>query len=158
MSMIRSPRAMGRSYARRPPAARSIAEARAGSHVRRRIGRMLTRMTALQPRRARRRTRRRLWPALLVLAIVPAAAAGALLAWSGASLTGDPSALARVHVEPFGGALRSARATGTDGRVLPLAVADGRLTPRQPLGQGRRVTVVVELRRPGWNAWLLGAI
>jgi hypothetical protein len=102
--------------------------------------------------------RRRRWPvAVGVVVIVVAALAGsAVFELSGAKLVNDPSALARVKVEPFGGKLVSARAVAPDGRALPLAVAGGRLTPEQQLVPGTQVTVEVVLRRPGWDAWLIG--
>ena len=79
------------------------------------------------PRRARRRV---LWGllAVLVLALL-GLVAGALL-WSGITLGGDATALARVEVQPFGGKLERVRAFGPGGRRIPLAVRDGRLTPR----------------------------
>ena len=66
---------------------------------------------------------------VVVLAALLAVVAGAL-AWSGASLTSDPVALARVTVQPFGGKLESTQAFGPDGKPIPLAVESGRLTPR----------------------------
>ena len=58
------------------------------------------------------RKARKLWLGVLGLVIVLGAAVSAVFEWSGASLAGDPVALARVHVEPFGGTLQSARAVG----------------------------------------------
>ncbi len=80
----------------------------------------------------------------------------AVLAWSGAKLVADATALARVDVEPFGGTLVSARASGPDGRMIPLTTRGGRLTPRVQLTPGERVSVEVVVRRPGWLAWALG--
>jgi hypothetical protein len=108
-------------------------------------------------RRARRRVRRRLlWaiPAVVVLALCGFVAA--VLEWSGATLVADPSALARVEVQPFGGALVRARAFGPDGRAIALSVRGGRLTPRMPLHPGERVSVQVLIRRPSWLGWALG--
>ncbi|MGH2935814.1 MAG: L,D-transpeptidase [Gaiellaceae bacterium] len=82
--------------------------------------------------------------------------AAAVLFWSGATLAGDPVALARVDVQPFGGTLVSARAFASDGRRIPLEVAGGRLTPRGHVLPGERVTVDVVVRRPGWLGWALG--
>jgi L,D-transpeptidase catalytic domain len=94
--------------------------------------------------------------AVLGLAIVVAAFCSAVYEWSGATLGADPAALARVQVEPFGGHVQRTRAVGDDGRTIPLAVSGGRLTPRERIAPGQRVTVEVTLKRPGWNAWLIG--
>jgi hypothetical protein len=91
----------------------------------------------------------------IVLVAVLCVVAGVIL-WSGASLTGDATALARLSVQPFGGKLESARAFGPDGRPIPLAIQHGRLTPQTPLTPGERVSVQVAVRRPGWLSWALG--
>jgi len=80
----------------------------------------------------------------------------AVLAWSGATLAADATALARVDVQPFGGTLERTRAFGPDGRRIPLALRGGRLTPRLRLTPGERVSVEVVVRRPGWLGWALG--
>jgi hypothetical protein len=81
----------------------------------------------------------------------------AALALSGVSLAGDPTALARVSVQPLGGTLEHVQAFGSNGRRVPLAVEDGRLTPLIRLTPGEQVTVDVEVRRPGWLSWALGS-
>jgi len=80
----------------------------------------------------------------------------AVLAWSGVRLADDPTALARVDVQPLGGTLERVRAFGPGGRRIPLAVRDGRLTPRTRLTPGERVSLDVVVRRPGWLGWALG--
>ncbi len=114
---------------------------------------------APSPRTPEPAARRRRRPVLLIgfgVVVVALLALTAVVEWSGASLAGDPSALARVEVQTFGGALLSARAIAPDGRAIPLAVAGGRLTPREKLAPGTQVTVQVVMRRPGWDAWLIG--
>jgi L,D-transpeptidase catalytic domain len=91
----------------------------------------------------------------VVTAALLCVVAGAL-AWSGATLGGDPTALASVSVQPFGGKLESERALGPDGRPIALAVSHGRLTPLTQLTPGEQVTVEVVIRRPGWLSWALG--
>jgi L,D-transpeptidase catalytic domain len=76
--------------------------------------------------------------------------------WSGVSLASDPTALARVSVEPFGGKVESVRAFASDGRRVPLAVEGSRLTPLIRLRPGETVSVEVKVRRPGWLGWALG--
>jgi hypothetical protein len=105
------------------------------------------------------RSRRRRWPFLVALGAVVAAAVaffGAVVEWSGATLAGDGSALARVEVQTFGGKLESARAVDPQGHAIKVGVVAGRLTPEQKITPGTQVTVEVVMRRPGWDAWLIG--
>jgi hypothetical protein len=87
--------------------------------------------------------------AIVVLAVL-------VLVWSGVSLTGDSTALAHASVQPFGGSIQRVEAFGPGGRRIPLTVEGGRLTPLQRLKPGERVSVEVEVRRPGWIGWALG--
>jgi peptidoglycan hydrolase-like protein with peptidoglycan-binding domain len=89
---------------------------------------------------------------VLVVALVVAA-----VSWSGVTLAGDSTALARVRVQPLGGTIEHIEAFGPGGQRLPIAVADGRLTPLKRLTPGETVTVDVETRRPGWLGWALGS-
>ena len=82
----------------------------------------------------------------------------AALVWSGASLAGDQTALARVTVQPLGGKIEHVRAYGPGGRSVPLTVVDGRLTPLRRLTPGEQVSVDVQVRRPGWLGWALGSV
>jgi peptidoglycan hydrolase-like protein with peptidoglycan-binding domain len=80
----------------------------------------------------------------------------AIVWWSGATLAGDATALARVDAQPLGGSLVSARAFGSGGASIPLSVRNGRLLPTTLLSPGEAVTVVVVVRRPAWLGWALG--
>jgi hypothetical protein len=83
---------------------------------------------------------------------------GVLVAvWSGATLSPDASALAKVGLQPFAGSLVRASAFGPDGRAIPVAVRGGRITPLQQLTPGETVSVDVLIRRPGWLSWALGS-
>jgi lipoprotein-anchoring transpeptidase ErfK/SrfK len=93
---------------------------------------------------------------LVVPVLVLGAAAGAVAKWSGASLAGDPTALARVQVQALGGKLQSARATAPSGKTIPVEVRDGRLTPKIRLTAGERIAIDVVIRRPGVLSWALG--
>jgi hypothetical protein len=88
--------------------------------------------------------------------VILLAAAGGVWGWSGARLSDDATALARVAVQPFGGRLVRASALGPDGKMIPLRVRSGRLTPRVQLRPGERVTVDAVIRRPSWLAWAMG--
>jgi hypothetical protein len=93
---------------------------------------------------------------LTIIGIVVLLAVAALL-FSGATLAGDSTALARVTVQPLGGKIERVQAFGPDGRRVPLTVEGGRLTPLKRLIPGEQVSVDVEVRRPGWLGWALGA-
>ncbi len=91
---------------------------------------------------------------VLVVVVVVIVAA---LVWSGVTLASDSSALAKVSVQPLGGTIEHVSAYGPGGRPIPLRIADGRLTPLRRLRPGEQVSVHVEVRRPGWLGWALGA-
>jgi hypothetical protein len=80
----------------------------------------------------------------------------AVAVWSGATLQTDPTALARVSLQPLAGSLEQASATGRDGKAIPLSVAGGRLTPLIEISPGETVSVDVVIRRPGLLSWALG--
>jgi L,D-transpeptidase catalytic domain len=108
-------------------------------------------------RSARRRGRSRaLWSCGAAAVLAFSGFVAAALLWSGATLASDAVALARVEVQPLGGTLESAHASGPDGRAIPLSLHHGRLTPRDKLAPGERVSVEVVIRRPGWLGWLIG--
>src|ERR1700733_5628360 len=79
-----------------------------------------------------------------------------VLVWSGVTLAGDSTALAKVSVQPFGGSIEHVEAYGPGGRAIPIAVEGGRLTPLERLRPGEQVSADVEVRRPGWVGWALG--
>jgi hypothetical protein len=93
----------------------------------------------------------------LGLVIAIAALAAAALALSGVSLASDPTALARVSVQPLGGTIEHVEAFGPNGQKVPLAIQGGRLTPLERLTPGEQVTVEVRVHRPGWLGWALGS-
>jgi peptidoglycan hydrolase-like protein with peptidoglycan-binding domain len=92
----------------------------------------------------------------VVLAVVVVALVVAVVAWSGVTLASDSTALARVAVQPLGGTIERVQAFAPDGHRVPLAMDGGRLTPLRRLTPGEQVSVDVEVRRPGWLAWVLG--
>ena len=96
------------------------------------------------------------WVVVFVAVAAVAAFAAAVVFLSGASLSEDDTALARVKTELFAGRIASVRAFAPDGTAIPLTVSHGRLTPRSQLEPGETVSVRVVVRRPGWSAWALG--
>jgi hypothetical protein len=111
-------------------------------------------LDAMSPRSGRRRF---LVGVGMALIVVIAALAVAIVAWSGVTLAGDSTALARVTVQPLGGTIEHVEAFGPGGQRLPLAIDGDRLTPLKQLTPGERVSVDVEVRRPGWLGWALGS-
>ena len=106
-----------------------------------------------------RRSRRGLLGALAGLAVVVVAAAVLIVTvWSGATLTADQTALAKVTLQPFAGTLVRAAAFGPDGSPIRLSRDGGRLTPLQLLTPGELISVDVVIRRPGWLGWALGSL
>ena len=99
------------------------------------------------------------WGVLLglvaLLAVVVVVLVGALE--SGATLTGDATALARVKLDPFAGTLVSAQGRDPAGRLIALAVHGDRVTPLAPVAAGERIAVSAVIRRPGWLGWVLGS-
>src|SRR5580692_802254 len=93
--------------------------------------------------------------ATMLVAVVAVAVAALVL--SGVTLAGDPTALARVTVQPLGGRIEHVQAFGPGGKRVPLAIDSGRLTPLKRLTPGEQVSIDVEVRRPGWLGWALGA-
>lgn len=92
--------------------------------------------------------------AVLVLLVV---AAVWVVTHAGASLGSDPTALAQVRVDSFGGTVRSISAVDHRGRRVALVVDGGRVTPRHKLRPGERLAIDVVVRRPGWVGWALGS-
>src|ERR1700722_4842202 len=90
---------------------------------------------------------------VLVVALV-----ALVLLWSGVTLAGDSTALAHVSVQPLGGSIERVQAFGPNGKAIPISVQDGRLTPTERLHPGERVSVEVDVRRPGWIGWALGHV
>ncbi len=93
--------------------------------------------------------------ALVVLALAGFAAAA--FALSGASVTHDPNALARVRTEALGGEVERVLATGPDGEEIPIAVRDGRLVPQRKLAPGEKISLDVYIKRPAATGWLVGS-
>ncbi len=109
----------------------------------------------------RRRTnssRRGAWGVLVGFLVLMAGAAVVVLAtvWSGATLSADPTALARAQAQPLGGSIVSAQALTPSGQRIALSVSGGRLTPVTAVTPGERLSVSVTFRRPSWISWAIG--
>ena len=96
-----------------------------------------------------------LWLAAIAVVVALAVAAGVVW-WSGATLAGDRTDLARVKLQPLAGSLVSARASLADGTPVTLRVMGGRLLPGTLVKPGAEVHVEVTVRRPSWLGWAVG--
>jgi lipoprotein-anchoring transpeptidase ErfK/SrfK len=92
---------------------------------------------------------------LLVLVLV--AVVFVVFATSQPTLGSDPAALARIGMPLGGGKVLSVRATGPNGRAIPVTLSGGRITPKVKLRPNERVSIVAVVQRPGWIGWLAGS-
>ena len=93
---------------------------------------------------------------LAVALVVVAAGAVALLAWPTVAVAGSETGLASVSLPRFSGHVDTLSVTGAGGKPLPAVLRRGTVWPRERVPGGERVTVTVEVRRPGWIGWLVG--
>jgi lipoprotein-anchoring transpeptidase ErfK/SrfK len=96
--------------------------------------------------------------ALLVVALVAVVAGVVIVASTGASLSADPAALARVGVPIGGGRISSVSVvTGPHAQPVPVRVVGDRIWPRGTIPAGERLSIEVVVTRPGWISWLAGS-
>jgi peptidoglycan hydrolase-like protein with peptidoglycan-binding domain len=94
---------------------------------------------------------------VLVVVLGAAAAAALVLVSARASLTADPSALARIGMPLGGGTIESVSVvTGPHARKIPVDVRGQQLWPRTLIPAHELVSIEVVVKRPGWVAWLAG--
>jgi L,D-transpeptidase catalytic domain len=93
---------------------------------------------------------------LAVVLIVAAAAGAALLAWPAGAVADSGNGLAGVSLPSFAGAVEHVSVTDPSGQPVPVVYRHGTLWPREQLAPGERLTVKVDIRRPGWIGWLVG--
>jgi hypothetical protein len=100
----------------------------------------------------------RVWFVLTVAVALLAAgsAAAARFTWPKGRVGASASGLATISLPGFSGEVESVSVTGADGRPLPVVVRQGIVWPHVRLAGGERVTVTVDVRRPGWIGWLAG--
>lgn len=95
--------------------------------------------------------------ATLVFALVVAGAAGAaLLAWPTVGIAPSATGLADVSLPGFAGHVQRVSVLGADGKPLPVSLRVRTVWPGVRLPADLRVTVEVDVRRPGWIGWLVG--
>ena len=105
----------------------------------------------------------RRWPKRLLVGsvvLIPVLLIGGFVAaafgLSGARLGRDPSALASVETDAFGGEVDSVRATDPNGKAIPIAVHGGKLVPEKKLHPGETVKLEVTVKRPDAVSWIAG--
>jgi hypothetical protein len=100
---------------------------------------------------------RRLFLVLLCVGVFVAALVGAaLLAWPSVGVAASQSGLAGISLPGFSGHVERVTVTGKRGKPVPIVLRGGTVWPRVRLAPGERVTVHVEIGRPGWIGWLVG--
>lgn len=93
---------------------------------------------------------------LAVALLAVGSAAAALLAWPTVGVTASTSGLAAVDLPGFAGHVEKVSVTDADGEPLPIGISHGIIWPHVRIAAGKRVTVTVDVRRPGWIGWLVG--
>lgn len=94
--------------------------------------------------------------ALCVALVAAGAVAAALLAWPTVGVAASSSGLAGVSLPGFSGHVERVVVRKDDGTPVPVTVRHGTVWPRVRLAAGERITVTVDVRRPGWAGWLVG--
>ncbi len=72
------------------------------------------------------------------------------------TLETDPSALARLRLQPLAGSIGLVHASTESGTPFRVSIDHGRVKPETLLAPGVSVRIEVVVRRPGWLAWALG--
>jgi hypothetical protein len=96
--------------------------------------------------------------ALLAAVLVAFGAALAVLGTSKPSLVADSHGLARVQMPLGGGTVESVLAvTGPHSRRVPVVMHGNVVWPSKRIWAGRKLTIQVVIKRPGWISWLTGS-
>jgi len=93
---------------------------------------------------------------ILVLVLI---VAGGLVAFasSGASLSSDSQALAKLDLPLGGGSVQSIQAvTGPHARPVPVELRGSQIWPTGLIPAGETIQIQVVVKRPGWISWLTG--
>jgi peptidoglycan hydrolase-like protein with peptidoglycan-binding domain len=111
----------------------------------------------LPPPKRRNRGLRWVIGGIMLILVGLLAAAALILVSATASLTQDPTAIAKVGLPLGGGTIESAVVTAAPtNRTIPTYVKDNQIWPRKTIPAHTLLTVQVVVKRPGWIAWLAG--
>ena len=94
--------------------------------------------------------------ALCVALLAAGSAVAALLAWPSVGVASSSSGLAGISLPGFSGRVERVVVRESDGTPVPVVLRHGTVWPRVRLDPGERLTVTVDVRRPGWAGWLVG--
>ncbi|HZS31740.1 MAG TPA: L,D-transpeptidase family protein [Gaiellaceae bacterium] len=94
--------------------------------------------------------------ALVVALLAGGAAAAALLAWPQGAVGASSTGLAGISLPGFAGHVESVSVVDPHGKPLAVRVSHDTIWPLERLAPGEKLTVTVDLRRPGWIGWLVG--
>jgi peptidoglycan hydrolase-like protein with peptidoglycan-binding domain len=93
---------------------------------------------------------------VVVLAVI--IVLGVLLATGKSSLSTQTSALAKVSLPLGGGTIQSADVvSGANSVRIPIKIKGDEIWPTRLIPAGKRLTVDVTVKRPGWISWLSGS-
>jgi hypothetical protein len=95
--------------------------------------------------------------ALAVALLAAGSAAAARFAWPTGCVGAADSGLAAISLPGFSGDVESVSVKGPGGKPVPVVVRHGIIWPRVRLAPGERVTISMNVRRPGWIGWLAGS-
>jgi hypothetical protein len=93
---------------------------------------------------------------LAVVLIVAGSAVAALLAWPAGAVADSGTGLAGVSLPGFAGDVEHVSVKDPAGKPVPVVFRHRTLWPLKRLASGERLTVTVDIRRPGWIGWLVG--
>jgi peptidoglycan hydrolase-like protein with peptidoglycan-binding domain len=93
-----------------------------------------------------------------VVVVVAVVAVGAIvLASAKASLTTDPTALAKVGMPLGGGSIQSVTVVGGPTNApVPVTIRGGKIWPRTLIPANQKLSVYLIIKRPGWISWAAG--
>ena len=93
---------------------------------------------------------------LAVVFIVAGSALAALLAWPAGAVADSGTGVAGISLPGFAGRVEHVSVTDPAGRRVPVTFEHGTVWPQERLASGERLTVTVDIARPGWIGWLVG--
>jgi hypothetical protein len=94
---------------------------------------------------------------VVVAVVVVVAGVLVLFASSGASLSSDPQALAKVDMPLGGGTVQSISAvSGPHSQPLPVELRGKQIWPKKLVPAGETISIDVVVKRAGWISWLSG--
>ncbi|MGH3025070.1 MAG: L,D-transpeptidase family protein [Gaiellaceae bacterium] len=82
--------------------------------------------------------------------------AAAFFAWPDVRITVARGGLAHISLPGFAGSSSGVEVAGEGGANVPVQVRGGTVWPLAKVPAGERLTVSVQVRRPGWIGWLVG--